>query len=118
MLASLGAARQTARRSGHVAIRQASSSATTTATAGSSSSSAASKAANGRVTMPWEEYFKLRKSKRTWGTVAAIPTTITGVVVGGGAHTQLPTYGAGKLTRKIRLLCEPRNGSWNTDLGH
>ncbi|KAK9896683.1 Pam17-domain-containing protein [Cystobasidium minutum MCA 4210] len=39
--------------------------------------------------MPWAEYFRLRKSRRTWGTVAAIPTTIAGVMIGGGYFANL-----------------------------
>lgn len=36
------------------------------------------------ASMPWSEYFKLRRSRRVWGTVAAIPTTVAGVMIGGG----------------------------------
>merc|ERR1712093_134308 len=71
-------------------LRQASTS------AGQSTSSASTKASQHKgkieaVTMPWDQYFKLRKGRRTWGTVAAVPTTVTGVVLGGGYFANLET---------------------------
>jgi import inner membrane translocase subunit TIM23 len=39
--------------------------------------------------MPWNTYFKLRKSRSTFGTISAIPTTIAGMALGGGYFANL-----------------------------
>lgn len=75
-------ARHAARRTPASSLRQASTS--------TASTSSAVKAP-GQVTMRWEDYFKLRRSRRTWGTVAAVPTTLAGVMFGGGYFANLET---------------------------
>lgn len=52
--------------------------------ASTAASSSAHSPAAGKTPMPWEQYFKYRKSRRVWGTVAAIPTTLAGCIIGGG----------------------------------
>lgn len=56
------------------------------------------------VTMPWDDYFKLRKSRRTWGTVAAIPTTVTGVMLGGGEGGVVVGWARHVLQRRVSLM--------------
>ena len=52
--------------------------------AATQSASAAASTSHAATAMPWDAYFKLRKSRKNWGTIAAIPTTLTGVFGGGG----------------------------------
>ena len=58
------------------------------------------------VSMKWEDYFRLRKSRKTWGTVAAVPTSLAGVMIGGGGSIR-QRYAEFVLNSDGRLLCEP-----------
>ena len=58
------------------------------------------------VSMKWEDYFRLRKSRKTWGTVAAVPTSLAGVMIGGGESIR-QRYAEFVLNSDGRLLCEP-----------
>lgn len=70
----------------------------------SSSAASTSSTTSPNATMPWAEYFKLRRSRRVWGTVAAIPTTLAGVMIGGGALASLNSQRSGSQTL-IYLMC-------------
>jgi hypothetical protein len=59
------------------------------AAAATQSASSAASTSHAATAMPWDAYFKLRKSRKNWGTVAAIPTTLTGVFGGGGQMRSL-----------------------------
>lgn len=58
------------------------------------------------VSMKWEDYFRLRKSRKIWGTVAAVPTSLAGVMIGGGGSIR-QRYAEFVLNSDGRLLCEP-----------
>lgn len=71
-------------------LRFASSSSSTDASADASTSSAsASTAAPTKLPMPWSEYLSMRKRRKQWATLTSVPSSLTGLFLGGSYFANL-----------------------------